>query len=201
MSIAEWASARFIEAKQGSVIDMERRKIPVSAIEQLRRTLENTPECRIEEVTKVEAIRMLRPQIHAMRAKGYGLGAIAGLLSENGIAVTAVTLKGYLKQFKGGGGKSSARGNRQGRARDGAPATVPVKPLLAPAQGAHDKGAPSDATTGREAAAVPERGTPAGASSPVAAPVATTSKGSPRPAEGGPPRRSAFLPREDTEDI
>src|ERR1700677_2891697 len=96
---------------------MAPRKIPIAAIERLQRTLESTPECRIEEVTKVEAIRMLSAQIQAMRSKGYGLGAIAGLLSENGIAVTAVTLKGYLKEFKSAGGTKSARkrGDRKGR--------------------------------------------------------------------------------------
>ena len=84
---------------------MAPRKIPIATIEQLQRTLESKPECHIEEVTKVEAIRMLSAQIHAMRSKGYGLRAIADVLSENGVAVTAVTLKGYLKKFKSAGGR------------------------------------------------------------------------------------------------
>jgi hypothetical protein len=179
---------------------MTRRKIPVSAIERLQRTLESTPECRIEEVTKVEAIRMLRPQILAMRAKGYGLGAIAGLLSEHGIAVTAVTLKSYLKQFKGAGGKKSAGKIRPRPGLEDAAANVLTGPSSS-AQGVHDRGAPPSSKAGREVAAEGAREAPAGASSQGAAPVATTSKGSPRPAEGGAPRRSAFLPREDTEDI
>src|SRR5580658_2593202 len=111
---------------------MPPRKIPIAAIERLQRTLESTPECRIEEVTKVEAIRMLSTQIHAMQSKGYGLGAIAGLLSENGIAVTAVTLKGYLKEFRATGGKTSARKSRQRRGPEGGQAHSPVKAARAP---------------------------------------------------------------------
>ena len=42
-------------------------------IERLQRTLENVPESRVEEVTTVEAVRMLTSEIHAMQAKGYSL--------------------------------------------------------------------------------------------------------------------------------
>jgi hypothetical protein len=175
---------------------MAPRKIPIATIEQLQRTLESKPECHIEEVTKVEAIRMLSAQIHAMRSKGYGLRAIADVLSENGVAVTAVTLKGYLKRFKSAGGKKSARkrGNRRGRG-DGQ--TNTLVGVSASSEGAHDDVAPSSPKAGREGAA----GAPAGASSGTANAVGATSKGRPRSAEEGAPRRSAFVPREDMRDI
>jgi len=179
---------------------MAPRKIPIAAIERLQRTLESTPECRIEEVTKVEAIRMLSAQIHAMQSKGYGLGAIAGVLSENGIAVTAVTLKGYLKEFRSAGAKKSARkrGHRRGPgdSQDNAPVNA-----SAPTKGARHEVAPSNPKVGREVPTGPDRGAPAGASSGAAASGAPTSAGSPRSADAGAPRRSALVPREDTRDI
>ena len=49
---------------------MQPRKIRVADIERLRRTLDNVPESRVEEVTTVEAVRMLTSEIHAMQAKG-----------------------------------------------------------------------------------------------------------------------------------
>jgi hypothetical protein len=66
---------------------MQPRKIRVVDIERLRRTLENVPESRVEEVTTVEAVRMLTSEIHAMQAKGYRLRAIAQLFSENSVVV------------------------------------------------------------------------------------------------------------------
>ncbi len=46
-------------------------------IERLRRTLENVPENRVEELTTVQAVQMLTSEIHAMQAKGYGLRAMS----------------------------------------------------------------------------------------------------------------------------
>jgi hypothetical protein len=180
---------------------MAPRKIPIAAIERLQRTLESTPECRIEEVTKVEAIRMLSAQIHAMQSKGYGLGAIAGLLSENGIAVTPVTLKGYLKQFRAAaGGKTSARKSRKHRGSGEGQESAPIKAPRSP-EGVQGEVASSSPKAGREGSAGPEKGGPAGASSGAAASGALTSKGSLRSADEGAPRRSAFVPKEDTRDI
>ena len=179
---------------------MAPRKIPIAAIERLQRTLESTPECRIEEVTKVEAIRMLSAQIHSMQSKGYGLGAIAGLLSENGIVVTPATLKGYMKQFRAAGGKTSARKNRQRGGSGGGQANASVRAPRSP-EGVQGEVASSSSKAGREGATGPDRGVPAGAPSGAANAVATISKGSSRSADEGAPRRSAFVPKEDTRDI
>ena len=81
-------------------------------IERLRRTLENVPENRVEELTTVQAVRMLTSEIHAMQAKGYGLRAIAELLSENSVVVTTATLKNYLSQAKMAGRKKSGVQNQ-----------------------------------------------------------------------------------------
>jgi hypothetical protein len=44
-----------------------RDKIGRDAIERLKRKLEEAPDCKPEEMTKTEAVRVLLPQIHAMR--------------------------------------------------------------------------------------------------------------------------------------
>jgi hypothetical protein len=87
---------------------MQPRKIRVADIKRLRRTLENVPESRVEEVTTVQAVRMLTSEIHAMQAKGYGLRAIAELLSENSVVVTTATLK-ELPESGQDGGKEEER--------------------------------------------------------------------------------------------
>ena len=105
-------------------------------IERLQRTLESAPKCRVEEVSTLEAIRMLAPQIHAMQTKGYALGAIAEMLSGNGVPVTGATLKSYLSEVKTAGGRKSDRKRKTRRApgcgakvTKGAPAvTVPASP-------------------------------------------------------------------------
>ena len=87
---------------------MQPRRVRVADIERLKRTLENVPEHRAEEVTTAQAVRMLSSEIDAMQAKGYGLPAIAELLSDNGLAVTAMTLKTYLSEARATGGRKNA---------------------------------------------------------------------------------------------
>jgi hypothetical protein len=67
--------------------------IRIADIERLQRTMESVPEPRVEQVTTLQAVRMLSSQIQSMQAKGYGLPAIAELLSKSGVVVTAKTLK------------------------------------------------------------------------------------------------------------
>ena len=179
---------------------MARRRFSIASIEQLQRTLENTPARRVEEVTKVEAIRMLSPQIHAMRSKGYGLGAIAGVLSENDIAVTAVTLKGYLKKFKSSGGTKPTRKRGHRRGPGDSQRDAPVN-LSAPIEGACHEVSPSSPKSGRGGSTGPNKGAPVGASSASTSAVGTTSEESSRAGKEGAPCRSAFVPKEDTRDI
>jgi precorrin-6B methylase 1 len=61
-----------------------------------RHVFEQLPECHTEPVTKKDAIRMLVRPILAMQSKGSTLAAIAALLSERGIAMTALVLRNYL---------------------------------------------------------------------------------------------------------
>jgi hypothetical protein len=181
-------------------MDMQPRKIPMATIEQLQRVLENVPECRVEEVTKVQAIRMLASQIHAMQSKGYGLVAIAKLLSEHGIGVTAVTLKSYLTQAKAAGGKKKAPKRKQRQESDGARSDIPISTspsAVAPSDAAERSGTREARGAGARVEKVVRD---------VAPPVAAIArakespKGTPRQAEGGAQRRSAFVPKEDSDD-
>ena len=175
---------------------MQPRKVRVADIERLQRTLENVPEHRAEEVTTAQAVRMLSSQIHGMQAKGYGLPAIAELLSDNGLAVTATTLKTYLSEARTAGGRKSRRTAKARRpVGAGAAATGPSTESK-PARDAH--AAAGDPQPGDRvvAKAAPAATKPAAPTAPAAAPKATA-----RPSDETSARRSAFVPKEDTRDI
>ena len=177
---------------------MQPRKIRVADVERLQHTLANVPEHRAEEVTTVQAIRMLSPQIHAMHAKGYALGAIAELLSENGVPVTATTLKTYLSQSKTSG---RGRGGKNPSRRRAVPAPEVEAPGNASKSVAADSAGPRDAQQGVRVVA---KAAPAVATPPSPAAATMAPKGTPpttRPADEGSTRRSAFVPKEDTRDI
>jgi hypothetical protein len=76
-------------------------KVRLEVIEQRQLALEALPEYRAQEVTKVQAVRMLLTQIRATRAKGYSLEAIGKVLSERGIPITAAALRAYVSETKG----------------------------------------------------------------------------------------------------
>lgn len=78
---------------------MPQPRIPVSAIDEVLRAVEEAPHLHEMEVPKVEAMRRLIPALRTLQAKGYGLAQIARLLSERGIAVTEVTLKHYMHRL------------------------------------------------------------------------------------------------------
>jgi len=115
---------------------MQPRKIRVVDIERLRRTLENVPESRVEEVTTVEAVRMLTSEIYAMQAKGYGLRSIAELLGESSVVVTTATLRNYLSPAKTAGRKKSGTKTKTRRGADsGAEGTAPATESKADGEG------------------------------------------------------------------
>jgi hypothetical protein len=92
---------------------MQQHKIPMSTIQNTLRVLEDAPACVTKEVTKVEAMRLLLPQIRAMQAKGYAVAHIANVLSETGISLTEVTLKNYLHRLKVPADKGPTRRGKQ----------------------------------------------------------------------------------------
>ena len=105
---------------------MQPRMIRVADIEHLQRTMENVPEQRVEEVTTMQAVRMLSSQIHGQHAKGYGPPAMADLLSDNGVVVTAKTLKTYLGEARTAGGRKNRRKTKARPTGTGAAVTAPT---------------------------------------------------------------------------
>jgi hypothetical protein len=176
---------------------MAAKKIAVAAIEQLQRALEDVPECQVEDVSKVQAIRMLIPQIQKMRSKGYGWSAIAQLVSEGGIAVSAVTLKSYLTQAKAVGRKNGERKVKAPRRSQGTgrgAGTEPLRSTVGPAEGANRNVSADPVGASKTVSAT--------ASQQVAAPIPTAlAKTGARRGEDGHPRRSSFVPKEDSEEI
>ncbi len=73
-------------------------KIRFDAIKRAQKLLEAAPEPRPEEVTESHAARILIPQIRDAQSKGYSLRAIASLLLDSGMPVSASLLKTVLSQ-------------------------------------------------------------------------------------------------------
>jgi hypothetical protein len=175
---------------------MQPRMIRVSDIERLQRTMENVPEQPVEEVTTMQAIRMLSSQIHAMQAKGYGLSAVAELLSDNGVVVTAKTLKTYLGEARAAGGRKNRRKVKAQRPLTAeAAATAPTTESKRAVE-AH--AASGDAQPG---ARVVAKAPPPATTPPPPTALAVAPKAAARPSDDASSRRSAFVPKEDTRDI
>jgi hypothetical protein len=175
---------------------MQPRMIRIADIERLQRTMESVPEPRVEQVTTLQAVRMLSSQIQGMQAKGYGLPAIAELLVDNGVVVTAKTLKTYLGEARAAGGRKNRRKAKAQRPlTPGAAATTPTTE----SKRAVDASAASvDAKPGARgnAKAAARATTPPPPTASAVAPKATA-----RPSDEATSRRSAFMPKEDTRDI
>jgi hypothetical protein len=174
---------------------MQPRRVRVADIERLQRTMETAPEHRVEEVTTMQAVRMLSSQIQGMQAKGYGLPAIAELLSENGVVVTPTTLKTYLNEARAAGKKKS-RGKTKPR-----PGTAIEGNAAAQATGSKtDIQVNAASRNGQQVARGVAKAAPSVTAPPTAA-TTTVTKGTARPGDAGSTRRSAFVPKEDTRDI
>lgn len=163
------------------------KKVPTTAIEQVRKAFQMAPDCTTKEVTKVQAIQALISDIEQMHSKGYNWMTIASLLSEHGIAINVVTLKSYLQRAKAGGVK--ARRRRSGR--HDASKRLPRASGEDTREGA-GKVAAAGTRGAREDASAPA----AGASNRIPVSIAKASLGNDAVS-----RRSAFVPEEDTDDI
>jgi hypothetical protein len=104
---------------------MQQPKIAISTIQDVLRTVEETPDCDETEVAKVEAMRRLVPALKTLQAKGYGLAHIAKLLCDKGIAVTEASLRQYIHRL---GSKKAAESSRV-RRHDRLAIDSPAKPL------------------------------------------------------------------------
>lgn len=105
-------------------------KVRVELIGNLQQKYDALPKCKVEEVSRAQAVRMMIPQVRAMREKGYSLAAIAKMLADDGINVTVASLTSYLKE----GRRRSGRGKAKLTAVEKAvlPTTIPKKALAVP---------------------------------------------------------------------
>jgi hypothetical protein len=171
----------------GKTVVVPTKKVPTTAIEQVRKAIQMAPDCTTKEVTKVQAIQALISDIEQMQSKGYDWRAIASLLSEHGIAINVVTLKSYLQRAKASGVKARRRrrGSHDADKRSPRASGEDTRRAAPKAAGA--------ATTGpREDAAAPA----VGASNRIPVGGAKVTLGNDAVS-----RRSAFVPEEDTDDI
>ncbi len=169
---------------------LTRSKIRLDAIEQIKRTLDALPQHHDDEVTKKQAIRMLIPNIEAIRTKGYGLPAIASFLSDHGLPITVPYLRSVLRpRHHDGDAKKERRGKPRQRGGQTAPSdtTNDVRP----------KGHDEERITGVTRVDAPE--------TPPAEPKGNT-VGARREARAGAAAkplggRPMFVPREDSDEI
>jgi hypothetical protein len=164
---------------------MRQHNIAMATIKDIQRLLEDSPARESSEVSKVQALRLLAPQILLMQSKGYSAAHIAGLLSERGVVVTAATLKSHLSRFK------TAEAQEALRAK---PAKRTNRETTLPATSSRAVAPPmptAPATVATTAAPSPpskEATEPAKRPAPSTVPDLT-------------PRRSGFTVRPDTKDI
>jgi hypothetical protein len=89
------------------------------------------------ELTTLEAVKLLRPEVTSLQRKGYSFEMIAKVLKEHGLTVTASTLKKYRCTRKQGSVRKI--GKNQAEAAEPVP-TQPRAPSTARPKGSHQVG-------------------------------------------------------------
>lgn len=200
-----------------------RPKVRVDTLEGFRQLLEATPEHAPapEEITKSEAVRQLLPEIRAMQSKGYRLPSIAAMLSEHGLPVSVWTLRNICKgvplEEAQRAPRSRARSRSNGTPKDTSRApSADSRAYLGRTQGetrrdpavaaeSRPEGGSEPRSEGRSTEA-PTNALKAVSSTgaggvPDAKPSAPSDASHEGPSQAVPERRSAFVPRPDTEEI
>jgi len=164
-----------------------KNKFTAEAVRKLQQSLDEVTPYQATELTKQQMIHTLSPQILALRSKGYSWTAVAAMLSERGVPVSVAALRTYLRRVREEAPNEAPRSPTK-RLRDGR--TVARQPERSPIVSA----SPQSGETSPAGKPQPHGASPASA---VAAQHATA----PAPRREQPPRRSAFIPRPDTDDI
>src|SRR3954447_12873612 len=83
--------------------------LTVAKVEKIAAKLKRLPDppATERETTKREAVRLLRKEIVGLQRRGYTLEQIVGSLKDEGLNLSAATLKSYLSRAKG---RSAGRG-------------------------------------------------------------------------------------------
>ncbi len=187
-SPAECRPAKRTGAKTtGEAMD-PKNKFAAEKVRQLQQSLDAVAPYEGTELSKQQAIRMLSPQILALRSKGYGWTAVAAMLSEHGVPVSVAALRTYLRRVREEAATAPPRTppKRLGEARAGT--RQPVRP---------DPLAPSPSPTG-ETPPARRPPQPAAVAASAIRPQHETAPGTRREPE---PRRSAFEVKPDTDDL
>jgi hypothetical protein len=182
-----------------------RKKVRVEALDNLPESVDALPPYRPVEVTPREAVRRALPQIRAMQQKGYTLVAIADFLSARGLEVTALSLKRYMS-LVGPGGARTAKRHRQERASATTNAAKsratneagPVNEAAAPATEAMTTPGVSNPTAPASLRKMPPKDA---ARAPSVRSTSTQGTVTTAPTPATPARRSAFVVREDSDEI
>jgi hypothetical protein len=176
-------------------------RIPISAVEDLRREFDDAAEHHLQDVSKTQAIKLLLPQIQTMQNKGYGLADIAARLSNKGVVVTAVGLKNCLSQIRSAAEITRLRKGTQSRptARNEAGHTPKPKSQAVP-PGPPKASAPN---TDRAPVATRKDSDTRPASRAASAPVSPSTSTQPEAAPAPEPRLrpGGFIPRMDSDEI
>lgn len=86
---------------------MSRKLVSIEQLQRIEGAMKNAP--RVDApLTIGETIKRLSGSIKQMRTKGYDWQKIAGILRENGVSVSADTLRRYVAPRRHGGGKKAA---------------------------------------------------------------------------------------------
>ena len=101
-----------------------KKKFTQDTVRELQEWLGELPAFEATELSKQQAIRALSPQIFALRSKGYSWAAIAAMLSERGMPVSAAALRTYLRRLHDEAPDNKARAPAK-RARDLRPNASP----------------------------------------------------------------------------
>jgi hypothetical protein len=132
--------------------------ITIEDIEALRRKLAELPRHQAREVSKQEAIALLATELGSARRRGYSPDELAQLLSEQGVAINAATLRGYLRKNRRNRGRRTDKPSTVG-AKDASKAqparSESATQAAAPPQPA--AGARSAPTVAKEPLATPSR--------------------------------------------
>jgi len=177
---------------------MRQYRIPNSTIEEIKRMFEDASEHPVREVNKVQAIKMLLPQIEVILNKGYSVSEIASMLSEKGIVVTPITLRAYLGKLKETPASKRIPIGRSTRSagRDVSGVSAKSKPQSV-ANDSPDRSRPLvSSTTPKTTGEVGKSSQPPKTISPTVA-----AEASPRVSHEPVPNRFGFVPRKDTENI
>jgi len=112
--------------------------VQTSVIQQVETLLQSLPEKQAEEVSVRGAVHQLQDQLKSALERGYSYDELVRILAEQGISLTASTLKAYLppgkRQAKGTTKRAYTRKPKETQAESISPVPVPAADPTPPAQ-------------------------------------------------------------------